>query len=149
MATFGERFKKERLRRGLTQERLANKFFLDKSSISKYENNKQIPETDTLQALAKFFDCSIDYLLGKTEIRNSMDLFNGPGSISKEVINKFMEQYTKNSFSENNLDTINDFSFIIEDKLREANLYNENMTYEEKVELANKILNILKIIENK
>lgn len=70
MATFGERFKQLRMEKGLTQEKLAREFYIRKSSISKYENNIQLPEIDTLKRYAKYFDCSIDYLLGISDIRN-------------------------------------------------------------------------------
>lgn len=69
MATFAERLKSERLNLNLKQNELAEKLFLDRTSISKYETGKQIPETPTLEKLANFFDVSVDYLLGKTEYR--------------------------------------------------------------------------------
>lgn len=70
MATFGERFKQLRIEKGLTQEKLAKEFYTRKSSISKYENNVQLPEIDTIKRYAQFFDCSIDYLIGTADIRN-------------------------------------------------------------------------------
>ncbi|SHH54042.1 Helix-turn-helix domain-containing protein [Caloranaerobacter azorensis DSM 13643] len=69
-ATFGERFKQLRKEKNMTQEELAKKFFLNKSSISRYEQNKQVPEMDLLKGFADFFNVSIDYLLGRTDIRN-------------------------------------------------------------------------------
>lgn len=69
MATFAERLKSERLNLNLKQNELAEKLFLDRTSISKYETGKQIPETPTLEKLANFFDVSVDYLLGKSEYR--------------------------------------------------------------------------------
>ncbi|SHK45556.1 helix-turn-helix domain-containing protein [Tepidibacter formicigenes] len=70
MATFGERFKLLRNEKNLTQEKLANIFFLNKSSISRYEQDKQMPEIDLLQKFADFFGVSLDYLMGKSNIRN-------------------------------------------------------------------------------
>lgn len=71
MASFGERLKELRLERQLTQEQLSKKFFLNKSSISRYEKDLQIPEMPTLENLSSFFNVSIDYLLGKSNIRNN------------------------------------------------------------------------------
>jgi len=71
MATFGERFKKLRKEKNYTQEELANKFHTTKSSISKYENNRSIPEVPTLEKYANFFNVSVDYLLGRTDQRQS------------------------------------------------------------------------------
>ncbi len=67
MSTFGQRFKELRKNKGLTQETLAKNFYLNKSSISRYEQNKQLPEMDLLKKFADFFDVSIDYLLGRTD----------------------------------------------------------------------------------
>ena len=65
--TFGERFKQLRLRKRLTQEKLADKFFLNKSSISRYEQDKQMPEIDLLEKFSDFFGVSVDHLLGKND----------------------------------------------------------------------------------
>ncbi|MBZ9685531.1 helix-turn-helix domain-containing protein [Clostridium estertheticum] len=70
MATFGERFKKLRMEKGLTQDKLAQNFSINKSSISRYEKNAQVPENPALQAFADFFKVSMDYLLGRTDIRS-------------------------------------------------------------------------------
>ena len=72
MATFAQRLKKERLNRGLKQSELAETLFLDRTSISKYETGKQIPETPTLEKLADFFQISVDYLLGKIDTPNNI-----------------------------------------------------------------------------
>lgn len=71
MDKFGIRFKEERKKKNLTQQGLASLFHLDKSSISRYENGHQVPEMETLIKLSNFFEVSIDYLLGKTDNRNS------------------------------------------------------------------------------
>lgn len=82
MTTFGERFKDERILKGLTQEQLAKKFFLNKSSISRYEKNSQLPEMSTLEKFADFFDVSIDYLLGKSDIKK----------IEQNISNKIVDE---------------------------------------------------------
>lgn len=67
MITFGERLKELRNSKKLTQKQLADIFYLNKSSISRYENNSQMPENEILQKLADFFEVSIDYLLCRTD----------------------------------------------------------------------------------
>lgn len=64
---LGERLRKLRLERKLTQKELGKKVNVTKVSISGYENGIRNPDTETLQALADFFDVSTDYLLGRTE----------------------------------------------------------------------------------
>lgn len=71
---MGNRIKKERINIGLTQEGLAQKLGLNnKSSISQYESGDAIPSDDVKFAMSKLFDCSIDYILGKTDKRNPDD----------------------------------------------------------------------------
>lgn len=70
MATFAERLKNERVNKNINQTQLAEHLYLDRSSISKYETGKQIPETPTLEKIADYFEVSVDYLLGKTDIKN-------------------------------------------------------------------------------
>ncbi len=73
MATFGERFKKQRLSRKLTQEQLLELFNrryghnFYKSAVSQYENNKRIPAIRVLKDWAEFFNVTTDYLLGLTD----------------------------------------------------------------------------------
>ena len=64
--TFGSRLKALRLSKNLTQEKFANIFYLNKSSISKYEKDKNLPENQLLIKIADFFDVSVDYLLRRT-----------------------------------------------------------------------------------
>lgn len=74
MTTFGDRLKSLRIENKLTQEELARHFYLNKSSISKYEKNLQLPENNLLQEIARFFDVSIDYLLAISDERNIISL---------------------------------------------------------------------------
>jgi transcriptional regulator with XRE-family HTH domain len=67
--TFGERLKKLRLERNLTQEALAEKLQIVKSTITKYEKNSRKPEFEILVKMADFFETTTDYLLGRTEKR--------------------------------------------------------------------------------
>ena len=69
MDTFGKRFKEARKEKSLTQEQLADKFHLKKSSISRYENDKQMPEVNLLKEFADFFGVTVDYLLGSESIK--------------------------------------------------------------------------------
>jgi len=71
LTTFGDRFRSLRIEKNMTQQQLADLFFTKKSSISRYENNIQLPEIDTLQKFADFFDVSIDYLLCRSDIKKS------------------------------------------------------------------------------
>lgn len=69
MSTFGDRFKKLRLSKSLTQEQLAQEFneeygySFTKATISQYENNKRTPEITAIMNFVDYFKTSLDYLL--------------------------------------------------------------------------------------
>ncbi len=52
--------------RGLSQQKLAEKFNLSQQSIYKYENQLAEPDLTTLMQFAEFFHTSVDYLIGYT-----------------------------------------------------------------------------------
>ncbi len=68
MTIFAKRFKKERLNKGLTQKELAEMFNTNKSNISRYEKGYSMPGVKILTKYADFFNVSIDYLLGRSDI---------------------------------------------------------------------------------
>lgn len=73
VATFGGRLRRLREEKDLKQTDLAKLLKLESSStISQYENEalNRIPDAHILQKLAELFNVSIDYLLGRTDIRN-------------------------------------------------------------------------------
>ena len=62
--TFGERLKTLRLEKGLGQIELAKALDVGKSIISLWERDKCEPTLTKLNAIAQFFNVSIDYLAG-------------------------------------------------------------------------------------
>ncbi len=68
---FGTRLRELRLEKNLTQADLANHLALGESTISFYEANKREPDYETLRKLADYFNTTTDYLLCRTNIKNS------------------------------------------------------------------------------
>ena len=67
---YGERFKRLRTGRELTQEQLAEKINVSRTYIVKIENGLQIGPIEIAIELAMFFDVSMDFLLlGKENYR--------------------------------------------------------------------------------
>lgn len=64
---FAERFRSLRKERNLTQEQLAAEFGVTVQAVSKWETAASYPDIEIIAEIAKFFDVSIDYLLGKEE----------------------------------------------------------------------------------
>lgn len=68
---LGKRIELERTRLGMNQMELAKKLNLSSSaSISQYENGDRTPNDDIKLRMCEIFGCSLDYLLGKSNIRN-------------------------------------------------------------------------------
>lgn len=73
MSTFGTRLKRLRINKDMTQQDFAEHFDLNKSSISKYEKDKNLPENQLLVEIADYFDVSVDYLLCRTDNSTSLN----------------------------------------------------------------------------
>lgn len=70
---FAQRVKQLRKNKHLTGEQLGNILGITKTGISYWENGRSVPDNEMLLKLADFFDVSIDYLLGKTDIETKID----------------------------------------------------------------------------
>ena len=53
-----------RTRNGLSQDELAEKVFVTRQAVSRWENGETVPNTETLKLLSKLFNVSINTLLG-------------------------------------------------------------------------------------
>lgn len=65
---FYEKIKKIRTDNNLTQEQFAEKLFVSRTAISKWESGKGYPSIDSLKYMSKIFNISIDELLSSEEI---------------------------------------------------------------------------------
>ncbi len=54
--------------RGYTQIAVQMKTGIEQALLSKFENGERIPPTETLIRLADFYNVSIDYILGRTDV---------------------------------------------------------------------------------
>ena len=87
--SFGDRLKKIRQDNDLTQEELAKKINTSRSNIANYENDKNMPSIDILTSLANTFNCSIDYLLGKSDTKNNTNKTESNAFPTSDVPLKF------------------------------------------------------------
>ena len=60
---IGEQIKKYRTEMGLSQDRLAEKIFVSRQTISNWENNKNYPDVKSLLLLSCLFNVSLDILV--------------------------------------------------------------------------------------
>lgn len=80
---FGERLRELREEKNLTRYVLADKLSVSYSTVSKYETNIRFPDKETLMTLADFFDVSLDYLLCRSDIRET----------AEKILNKSKDQF--------------------------------------------------------
>ena len=67
MSKFSERLKELRIEKNLGQVELAKQINVSKGIISLWEKGLREPSMQYLIALADYFNCSIDYLVGRRE----------------------------------------------------------------------------------
>lgn len=58
-----------RKERNLTQEELADKLHVSRSGYAHYEAGERKPSIDILIIIADFYGTSLDYLMGRTHVR--------------------------------------------------------------------------------
>lgn len=68
MATFSDRLKALRARKGKSQRALAEDLNLSKSAISMYESGTREPDHETTERIADYFNVDVDYLLGRSNV---------------------------------------------------------------------------------
>ncbi|NLI70057.1 MAG: helix-turn-helix transcriptional regulator [Firmicutes bacterium] len=67
LATLGKRLKSLRENKGLTQRELAELVNLSQQTIGHYEVGRAKPDIETLQKFADIFNCSVDYILNRSD----------------------------------------------------------------------------------
>lgn len=65
---FNEKLQKLRTDKNLTQEELAEKLYVSRTAISKWESGRGYPSIESLKAIAVFFNVTIDELIGCSEM---------------------------------------------------------------------------------
>lgn len=86
-----------RMKNGLSQDELAEKVFVTRQAVSRWENGDTVPGTETLKLLSKLFDVSINTLLGAPRqlICQCCGMPLDDSTISKEPDGSFNEEYCK------------------------------------------------------
>lgn len=108
---IGKKLKLLREKRALKQLDLSTMLGVSRSTYTQYETGKSEPDLNTVLRLADFFNCSIDYLLGKTDnpipyhvVSDESDLT--PKERLKELFNHPKLQNKELAFK--NFDTMDD-----------------------------------------
>ena len=73
---FGKRLHWLRLDADKSVGEVASALGLTTAAVSNYENGRNYPTVTTLSALADYYNVSVDYLLGRTDLRRLPDMDN-------------------------------------------------------------------------
>lgn len=93
-----------RKKNGMTQDELAEKLFVTRQAVSRWEAGETTPNIDTLKSLSRLFDVSINTLLGSPH-QLSCQCCGMPlddSCISKEPNGAFNEDYCKWCYTDGN-----------------------------------------------
>lgn len=105
-----------RTKNGLSQDELAEKVFITRQAVSRWENGETVPNPDTLKLLSALFDVSINTLLGAPRklICQCCGMPLEDSLLSREPDGSFNEDYCKwcyadGKFAYQDLQTLTDF----------------------------------------
>ena len=110
---FGERIKQLRIERKWTQEYVCEKLNISSGALSRYETSMYEPKSlDLVKDFANLFNVSTDYLLGKSDIRNSE-------TIETDKINIGLSTKDYNPPTKEQQEKIEEFAkFVLKDNLK-------------------------------
>ncbi len=91
-----------RTKHGLSQDELAEKVFVTRQAVSRWENGETVPNTETLKLLSKVLDVSINTLLGSPRklVCQCCGMPLEDSITSKEPDGEFNEDYCKWCYTE-------------------------------------------------
>lgn len=105
MPNIKERIKELRKEKNLTQEELAKKLGLNaKSNIANYESGANAPSDEIKLKMCELFNCSMDYLMGKSKFKNIEDLKN-------KELNEFKKQLQSKNISTSEINKLINYLF--------------------------------------
>lgn len=90
--------KELRVKKGLSQDELAEQVYVTRQAVSRWENGETVPNTETLKLLSKLFDVSINTLLGaprKLICQCCGMPLDDDTTLSREVDGTINEEYCK------------------------------------------------------
>ena len=128
-----------RTSKGLSQDELAEKVFVTRQAVSRWENGETVPNTETLKLLSSFFDVSINTLLGSPRklVCQCCGMPLEDHIISRNSDGSLNEDYCKWCYADGTY-TYSDMDELIEVCVR--HMANENFTEEQAREYMKQLL---------
>jgi len=85
LRTLGDNLRNAREEKNLTQVEVARKTGIHNKTISNYENNVSSPDPETLKLFADVYETTVDYLLGRTPIKNAKGTWTNRDNVCVDV----------------------------------------------------------------
>ncbi len=127
--TFGNRLKNLRSEKRITGEELGKILNVTKVAVSNWESDRRFPDQNTLKNIADYFDVSVDYLLCRSDARNTINDKVNTSNTTFDIIensdaNKKVKElmkkiYSLNDDDRNAIEKIIDNAYIIKTKKEE------------------------------
>lgn len=104
---FGNNLKNLRNEAQINQKTLASQFRVTQATISSWENGRTAPSFEQLIQIADYFDVSVDYLIGRTNIDNNyvynpqkdiadiLEILQQTDNREREIIYRLLKEYAK------------------------------------------------------
>lgn len=129
MRTIGQTVRLLRLEKGLSQQALADILKVSSSTIGMWENDERSPNEDVKEHIADYFNVDMNFLYGKTNIRNSYREFEELGldttfGSAQEAMEFILSQPMIMAFGGYDFDKMSD---------------------DQKIQFANKILKLIRL----
>ena len=121
---------KLRTQNGLSQDELAQKVFVTRQAVSRWENGETVPGTDTLKLLSRLFGVSINTLLGSPQqlVCQCCGMPLEDSMISREKDGTLNEDYCQWCYADGNF-TYQDMDTLI--NFCAGHMANENFSEEQ------------------
>lgn len=134
---------KLRNKAGLSQEELAEKVYVTRQAVSRWETGETLPNTETLKQLSRLYNVSINTLLGSPSklICQCCGMPLEDGIMSKEKDGSINEEYCKWCYKDGNF-TYNDMESLI--SFCENTMSNETFSKQQVRDYMNNLLPKLK-----
>lgn len=145
---IGNRLKQLREELNIKQDELAKKISVSTSTIGMYETNKREPNNEITIKLADFFNVSVDYLLGKSDIRNYSDIKRL--NVQDFAVNN--SNYDNNKYDISKLDVgVNSFGMMkfYESMKKIQEFQNADLNEKDATDIANLLDAIVPFIDKK
>jgi len=120
---FKDRLIQLRKENNMSREELANKLNLSYSAISKYETGIRTPDDDIKKKIAEYFNVSLDYLMGVSDIRNPYKEEDKKLSKMDKFLLDLKEKAIERGieFDENSADDLLDLYIFLENRTKKSN----------------------------